>query len=107
MLLTEELHRMQRFALWKGEWWMDRQVGLEDGYNVDEVSAEMREGLNAYAFQQAQFQVDEAVRIRERWDELSEHAQKVLERVPNLSTIMVELEDEDTNAIGQEAEQSM
>ncbi|THU88380.1 hypothetical protein K435DRAFT_803556 [Dendrothele bispora CBS 962.96] len=65
------------------------------------------DSLNIHTTIRPQFQVDEAVRIRERWDELSEHAQKVLERVPNLSTIMVELEDEDTNAIGQEAEQSI
>ncbi|KAK7437564.1 hypothetical protein VKT23_018462 [Stygiomarasmius scandens] len=107
LLLTEELRRMQHYAIWKGEWWMARRVSLEGSYKVENVSAALQEGLDAYAWQQTQFQTDEAMKIRERWDGLSEHARKVLERIPDLSTIFVELEDEDTTTMGREAEQAM
>ncbi|THU75491.1 hypothetical protein K435DRAFT_814289 [Dendrothele bispora CBS 962.96] len=108
MLLTEELRRMQHYAIWKAEWWMERRVGLNGGHILETISPELREGLDAYAWQQTSFQHGSALKIRERWGQLNEHAQKVIDRIPNLPTIYLELEDEeeDTSA-SRDAEQSM
>ncbi|KAK7448893.1 hypothetical protein VKT23_013625 [Stygiomarasmius scandens] len=106
MLLTEELRRMQHYAVWKAEWWMARRVGLEGGHLLESVSPELREGLNAYAWQQTKFQEGSAMKVRERWERLGLHARKVLDRIPNLSTLYLELEDEEEISCS-EAEQFM
>ncbi|THU93967.1 hypothetical protein K435DRAFT_669246, partial [Dendrothele bispora CBS 962.96] len=108
LLLTEELRRMHHYAIWKAEWWMKRRVDQEKMLKREDVSAELAEGLDAYAWQQTQFQVDEGLKIRERWGNLTEHARKVLDRIPDLPTLYLELEDNDSEtSAAVAAEESM
>ncbi|THU86213.1 hypothetical protein K435DRAFT_598002, partial [Dendrothele bispora CBS 962.96] len=71
ILLVEEIHRMREFSLSKGKWWEGRKV------------AELIEGLNAYAQQQASFERERAESIHSRWRLLADHAEKVLDRIPD------------------------
>ncbi|KAF5349390.1 hypothetical protein D9758_015531 [Tetrapyrgos nigripes] len=106
LLLTEEIKRMHDFALWKGEWWLKRRVGEGEGLCSVNLSAELAEGLDAYAWQQTQFQVDGALKVQARWNELAEHAKKVVARIRNLPTISLEL-DVDEMISAAQAEQDM
>ncbi|THU94599.1 hypothetical protein K435DRAFT_668134, partial [Dendrothele bispora CBS 962.96] len=105
LLLTEELRRMSHYAVWKAEWWLEKMVGKE---NIrDDVSAEFEEGLNAYSWQQAKFQEERAVRIRDRWNQLGAHAKAVVDRIPTLPTLYIDFEDLDTTEVSRKAEEDM
>ncbi|KAF5335445.1 hypothetical protein D9758_017825 [Tetrapyrgos nigripes] len=97
MLLTDELRRMVDYSIWKGEWWMKRVVGQE-GMKTS-VSAELAEGLNAYAWQQVKYQEERAVQVTDRWYKLRTHADKVLNRIQALPTLFLDFGEDDTDII--------
>ncbi|THU75239.1 hypothetical protein K435DRAFT_881281 [Dendrothele bispora CBS 962.96] len=68
---------------------------------------EFEEGLNAYSWQQAKFQEERAVRIRDRWNQLGAHAKAVVDRIPTLPTLYIDFEDLDTTEVSRKAEEDM
>ena len=100
MLLREELRRMIEYALWKSEWWLHKRSGNEgivyEGLSLDgrSVTSELVEGINAYALQQARFQLDRTTSLKAMWSPLIEHAEKVLKRSPDIGTLFIELPED-------------
>ncbi|THU93770.1 hypothetical protein K435DRAFT_799447 [Dendrothele bispora CBS 962.96] len=103
LLLTEELGRMTDYALWKAEWWFQRFVGKE-GMKGADIDPDLAEGLNSYAWQQANFQSQAAEQTLDKWGELTKHARSVLARNANLKTITVDVEDGEEEKLGVERE---
>lgn len=68
--MEEEMHRTQRFLMWRSEWWLARADGQarEDGLE--------REGERAYAICQAKLQADLCSRFKKMWAALPELIQK-------------------------------
>ncbi|THU88535.1 hypothetical protein K435DRAFT_679607, partial [Dendrothele bispora CBS 962.96] len=93
ILLVEEIRRMREFSLSKATWWEGRKVGQPDMRNAYGLSAELVEGLNAYAQQQACFERERAEAIHSRWRLLADHAEKVLDRIPDLGVLELDWDD--------------
>ncbi|KAJ7016350.1 hypothetical protein C8F04DRAFT_1281664 [Mycena alexandri] len=63
MLLREEMKRVLRFLRWRAVWWETRRATRRE-----EVSAELRAGLEAYAARQAAGSREIARRFKSAWD---------------------------------------
>ncbi|KAK7434138.1 hypothetical protein VKT23_020364 [Stygiomarasmius scandens] len=98
ILLVEEIRRMREYSQTKATWWEARQVGKAEMRAGGSLSVELVEGLDAYALQQAAFERERADHIQSRWRLLADHAEKVLDRIPDLGVLVVDWDDleEDT-----------
>ncbi|THU79793.1 hypothetical protein K435DRAFT_875068 [Dendrothele bispora CBS 962.96] len=105
-LLCEELRRMMEYSLWKAEWWLSRRLGGEGMLSIGEsVTAELADGLNSYALQQVSIMKNRHDHLDKTWTPLIEHAKKVLNRAPDISTLSFELKDKErSDADAQRAE---
>ncbi|THU81286.1 hypothetical protein K435DRAFT_693869 [Dendrothele bispora CBS 962.96] len=105
-LLCEELRRMMEYSLWKAEWWLSRRSGGEGMLSIGEsVTAELADGLNSYALQQVSIMKNRHDHLDKTWTPLIEHAKKILNRAPDISTLSFELKDKErSDADAQRAE---
>ncbi|KAJ6501536.1 hypothetical protein C8R47DRAFT_1211112 [Mycena vitilis] len=62
-LLREEMKRVLRFLRWRAQWWEGRRTSRRE-----EVSQELRGGLEAYAARQAASAREVARRFKKSWD---------------------------------------
>lgn len=87
--MVEELRRCKEFSVWQSEEWLRKRGARPD------TDPELREGLDAYAYLQAEYRFQYAQQVDQRWAKLREHAQQVIDRLPNLALLTFELDDGD------------
>ncbi|KAI0689949.1 hypothetical protein BC835DRAFT_1228821, partial [Cytidiella melzeri] len=68
-LLHEEMRRAVAFCHSRSQWWMDRAANLED-----DMPADVREGLCAYAFMKADAETQMGIRWANQWEPLQHRA---------------------------------
>lgn len=73
LLLVEELCRCKEFSVWQSEKWLRKWGARPD------TNPELREGLDAYAYLQAEYKFQYAQQVDQRWAKLREHAQQVVD----------------------------
>ncbi|KAK7048776.1 CxC2 domain-containing protein [Favolaschia claudopus] len=94
ILLDEEMRRVLEFSSWKARWWEDRTE-----LRAPTVTAELQEGLRAYALAQAAREHAWELAWREKWAAVRERSKIVMRDhvvdVSELVPLEVELDEEE------------
>lgn len=89
ILVSEEMRRVQEYGRWKAKWWRDR-AGQRPN-----VSPEVSEGIDAYAEEHADRELQRVDDLGRAWKGLPELAESVLTRTAPPAEVNVELEEEE------------
>lgn len=93
-LVDEEMGRAIAFTKWRADWWL-KQIGLRQS-----VTAELRDGLQAYAREQSAIEKERAQVWEEEWVPVRVRARGVMAYLDGVGempagSLNVELEDEE------------
>ncbi|KAJ7098218.1 hypothetical protein C8R43DRAFT_1092381 [Mycena crocata] len=100
VLLEEEMRRTIEFGRWRGEWWLEAT-------SVEPPTAEVGEGLTAYADECSRTEMERADMLEGKWALMRENARRVLGGLPEESLLQVVLNRDDIEDADDEGEAGM
>lgn len=94
-MIEEEMRREIEFCRWKASWWAHKKTLRKSGI------PHLDEGINSYASEQAEAELQRMVAWSTHWAAIRPHAAKILENCLGdeddtaIGTIHIEIEDDD------------
>lgn len=86
VLLDEEMRRVLEYCSWKADWWMQQAHG---GRQVE--SPVLKEGMKAYAAEQAHQENRMAETFASKWRSVQENARFIIDRVLGITDVTAPL----------------